>query len=118
VDLVILFMDALVKAIQEIGLAREELKQLETSCGETLDVDFVLRNKHGDRIGVKTTANGETHLIPANPERPTAVKSLNQIKQSYARIKVLDELQRKGYRLTKEENLADGTVRMVVQRWQ
>jgi hypothetical protein len=118
IDLVVLFLGALAKAVQEIGLAREEIKSLETECGEKVTVDFVVRNEQGDRIGVKQTESGEIHLIAANPSSASSTKTLGQIKQTYARIQVLEEVQRKGYRLAKEEKMADGTVRMVVQRWQ
>lgn len=118
VELVLAFMGAVVKAIEEIGLAREEVKAIETHCGEVVAVDFVVRTQEGDKIGIKQTESGDVQLIAADPQKVTTVQTMNQIKQTYARIKVMEELQRKGYRLTKEEKTTDGRIRLVVQRWQ
>jgi hypothetical protein len=118
VSLVVTYLQTLVQACSELALATRELKRLETTTGEILEVDFVVENKHGDKIGVKQTQSGEIKLMAADAQSVTACKTIDQMRQGYARIKIMEEVKRKGYQLAKEERLADGTVRMVVQRWQ
>jgi hypothetical protein len=51
-------------------------------------------------------------------ENSSSVKAtIDRVTQSYARLKILDEVKRRGYQTVKEEKLANGSIRLVVERW-
>jgi hypothetical protein len=117
-DCVVASIDMLLDSIRALSLAREELKVLRTNKGNEIKVDFVVKTEQGESIGVRSADNGVIEFIPENPESAGARTTINMIKQSYARIKILSEVKGKGYKSVKEEKLADGSIRLVVQKWQ
>lgn len=117
IDLAIVSLASLIEAVKDLNLAREELKQLEDCKGVQRKVDFVIVNEVGERIGVAQTAEGQVEFVTQKAESKTAAATINQVKQAYARLRILDEVKRKGYQQVKQEKLADGSIRLVVQKW-
>ncbi len=114
VDVIITSLDTLREALSDLKLAREDLRELECQ-GQKTRVDFTIRTEQGERIGVRQNREGVEFVLQKDTQ--TAREALNRIRQSYARLKVLDEVKRMGYQQVKEEKLSDGSVRLVVQRW-
>lgn len=98
-------------------------KTLVDSVGNKIAVDLVLTNTFGDRIGVKAKppVNGEPQpleFIFQDASSTSAKKTIDQVRQAYARLEILNDLKSKGYKNVKEERLPNGSIRLVVQKWQ
>jgi hypothetical protein len=117
IELVAGLVDSLFGAIQELRLARKELKELEDCHGKRVAVDYVIENQQGEKIGVRANEAGNVEFIPQKPQSKSTQETINQLKQTCARLKVLDEVKRQGYQKVKEEKLPNGSIRLVVQRW-
>lgn len=118
IELVAGLVSSLLDAIDELRLAKRELKELEDCHGKRIAVDYVVENQQGEKIGVRSNEAGHIEFIPQKPESAATQETINQLKQTCARIKILDEVKRKGYQKVKEEKLPNGSIRVVVQRWQ
>jgi len=79
-------------------------------------VDYVIKNEVGEKIGVRTNQEGNVEFI-LQKETTTAKATIDKATQAYARVKILDEVKRKGYQTIKEEKLANGSIRLVVEKW-
>lgn len=108
-------------ADENVGIMQEKL--IVDSVGNRIAVDLVLTNAFGDRIGVKTNPpiNGEQQALAfvyEDEKSKSARKTVDHVRQAYARLEVLNDLKSKGYQNVKEERLANGSIRLVVQKWQ
>lgn len=117
IELVAGLVDSLLDAVKELRLARKEVKEIEDCHGKRVAVDYVIENQQGENIGVRTNEAGNVEFIPQQPQSKTTQATINQLKQTCARLKVLDEVKRQGYQKVKEEKLPNGSIRLVVQRW-
>lgn len=106
----------LADALRELRVARRELRELVDARNERHAVDYVIEAEAGRRIGVREKGDQTEFVVVGDPAavQPT----LDRVRQAYARIKVIHEVKRQGYRIAKEERLPDGSLRVVVQRWQ
>lgn len=104
------------QALHDLHIARRELRELVDAKNQRHAVDYVFEAEGGRRIGVRERAEGTELVVVGDP---AAVQgTLDRVRQAYARVKVIHEVKRQGYRLTKEERLPDGSLRVVVQKWQ
>lgn len=110
-------MALLLQGVQNLGLAIAQIKHLQSALGK-LEVEYVLQNDAGVQIGVRHDKDKRLELVLADPKDKKALEMMEKVRQAYARCRVLDELGRKGYKKVKEEKLADGSVRLVVEKWQ
>jgi hypothetical protein len=108
----------LVCGINDLKYAIENKKKIKTTEGVERDVDFVVENNQGDQVGIHTNKDGNVEMIQVNCNSETSKEMVNKMKQAYAKLKVLQEAKKRGYKELKEEKLADGSVRIVVQKWQ
>jgi hypothetical protein len=106
------------QGLYELNYAVQKVKQLEAKSGEACNVDFVFQNEWGEQIGVRTNKEGITEFVTKDSNSATVKSTLDKVRQTYAKLKILDEVKRKGYQNVKEERLADGSIRLVVQKWQ
>lgn len=118
-EIVVMGMAGLVKAVAECGLAcLEQRQQFTTDDGTTHTVDLVVQDEAGAKVGVKLDAKTKVATFVAHDCKGTQGTSLaRRIAQRYARSQVIEELQRKGYQIGKEEKQPDGTVKIVASRW-
>ncbi len=120
-------IELLVEGIAEIGTALtvEDVRRksaaeasVENCAGEKVKVDYVLKNKAGDRIGLRRNPQTQkVEFVAKEPEKASVKESINAATQAYARLKILNEVKAKGYGKVKEEKLANGSIRLVVERW-
>lgn len=121
-------IQAISVAAMEQATASEDLIQVEhekemTDCvGKKISVDLVLKNAHGDRIGVRSlpAINGQEQpleFVFENSNSSKAKQTVDRIRQAYARLQIINELKQKGYQNVKEEKLPNGSIRLVVQKW-
>lgn len=118
-------VDLLLKATKDLGLAlsdlreaSKEIKMLENCDGQMIEVDYIMKNEVNEKIGIKTNLKGDVEFVVQNDKSPTVKQTIDKVTQAYARLKILDEVKRKGYKTVKEEKLANGSIRLVVEKWQ
>lgn len=117
-------VELLIKGVVELGLAvqdlrdaQKEVRELENCEGQKVQVDYVITNEVGEKIGVKMSNEGNAEFVVNNDKSPTIKRTLDRVTQAYARLRILDEVKRKGYQKVKEEKLPNGSIRLVVERW-
>jgi hypothetical protein len=107
----------LMKALAEAGAEVRAERRLRTEAGETHVVDYVATDASGATVGVKMDAKTQrATFVPADCGGRGAALA-GRVAQRYAYSRVTEELERKGYRLTREERQPDGTVKLVLSRW-
>jgi hypothetical protein len=100
------------------GLKYEEQQQLETEDGIRHEVDLVVRDEQGAKIGVKVDEKqGKVRFVGHDGSDRRASALAGRVLQRYAYSRVMDDLKRKGYQIAKEERQADGSIKLVAQRW-
>ena len=108
----------LLDAIVQTGSEYAEQKRMQTVDGATHEVDYVVTAPDGAQVGVKVDRRTEQAVfIPQDCERGKGKALAGRIAQRYAHSRVTEEMQRKGYQLAKQETKADGSVKLVWQRW-
>lgn len=127
VNCIILSISLLVEGLRELNDAiqvedvREKAgaeAQVEDCRGQKVKVDYVLRNKAGDRIGVRENKESkQVEFVVKDEEKASVKETINQATQAYARLKILNEVKARGYGKVKEEKLPNGAIRLVVERW-
>ena len=107
----------LVQVIAELGLEHVEQRKMQAADGASHDVDYVLREGRAE-VGVKIDRKTEkVTLVPRDCEAGPGKALAGKIAQRWAYAKSVGELKRKGYAVAREEKQADGSVRVVLQRW-
>ena len=89
--------------------------------GQTQQADIVIPQDNGYDIGFRRNADTQDYELVADLQywqQPLTVDGfLSQVTQRYAYNTVLTESTRQGFQLTEEQTQKDGSVRLVVQRW-
>jgi hypothetical protein len=117
IEVVVVGVGVLLECIAEIGAEVQRQKQMQDAEGTTHEVDYVVRDGEAE-VGVQVDRKTEkVRLIPRDCEAGKGKALAGRIAQRFAYSKALGELKRKGYVVSKEERQADGTVRVVMQRW-
>ncbi len=89
--------------------------------GQTQQAEIVIPQENGYDIGFRRNADTQDYELVADLQywqQPLTVDGfLSQVTQRYAYNTVLTESSRQGFQLTEEQVQKDGSVRLVVQRW-
>ncbi|MGF1568415.1 MAG: DUF1257 domain-containing protein [Nodosilinea sp.] len=89
--------------------------------GQTEIADVVIPQTNGYDIGFRRHPETSEYELVADLQywqQPLTVEGfLNQVTQRYAYTTVLSEVTQQGFQLTEEQVQQDGSVRLVVQRW-
>jgi hypothetical protein len=107
----------LLQVVAELGAQYRAERKLRTADGATHDVDYVVKDgdaEVGLRVDKKTD---QVTIIPKDCDAGPGKALAGRIAQRWAYSKAVGELKRKGYAVAKEEKQADGSVRVVMQRW-
>jgi hypothetical protein len=119
--------------MEGIGLVMDAFRELKAAQEELDRIQSVAYDKNGIEnenweteieliknapIKIKKSGGKEICIEPVDETNVAAVESVKKVKQIYSRIKVLNDLKKKGYDKVKEEKLPDGSIRLVVQKWQ
>ncbi|MBF0301106.1 MAG: DUF1257 domain-containing protein [Oligoflexia bacterium] len=111
-------MALLTSGICELNYACELNQQIQNCEGKIIAVDLLIKNLQGEKIGIKVNHEGNAEFILEDLKSISALESIRQIKQRYSKNKVLHELQQSGYKNIKQEKLANGNIRIVVEKWE
>ncbi len=107
----------LVQVLAELGLEKLEQRKMTTADGVTHEVDHVVTDGKAE-VGVKVDRRTEkVTLVPRDCDAGPGKALAGRIAQRWAYSKAVGELKRKGYAVAREEKQADGSVRVVLQRW-
>jgi hypothetical protein len=107
----------LFQVVADLGAQYRTEKRMRTADGASHDVDYVVKDGEAE-VGVKVDRkNDKVTLIPRDCDAGPGKALAGRIAQRWAYSKAVGELKRKGYAVAKEEKQADGTVRVVMQRW-
>jgi hypothetical protein len=117
VDLVIVSFELLKEAIADLNAALRKQSRLETRGGQSHEVDYVCSDADGTQVGIRIDPRTKRAVLVADGCGSRAEALARKIAQRYAYARVTDELQRKGYKLTREQREQDGTIQLVATRW-
>jgi len=107
----------LLQALAELGAQYRAERKMRTADGASHDVDYVVKDGEAE-VGVKVDRKSEkVTLIPRDCDAGPGKALAGRIAQRWAYSKAVGELRRKGYAVAREERQADGSVRVVMQRW-
>ena len=85
-------------------------------------VEHVLVNENGLRIGVRKNAEGQLELLVDEEELREREgieigEFNNQVQQRYGYVQLMDRLKAEGYTIVEETEEENETIRVVVRRW-
>ncbi|MDD5669080.1 MAG: DUF1257 domain-containing protein [Candidatus Omnitrophica bacterium] len=122
IQLVIYSIQELIKAIEDLQLARQEKTRIETETGRIEQVDVVVQDTNGKQVGFQKQKDGSYKVI-ADSRGLTAEQLkkqkefINSIKRKYAYNMVTQQLQRQGYQIVEEKKVEKQAVKLVARRW-
>jgi hypothetical protein len=108
---------SLLQVVAELGAQYRAERKMRTADGVTHDVDYLVTDgvaEVGLRVDPKTD---QVAIIPKDCDAGPGKALAGRIAQRWAYSKAVGELKRKGYAVAREEKQADGSVRVVMQRW-
>lgn len=87
--------------------------------GQTHNAEVVIEQENGYDVGFSW--NGQEYALVSDLQywqQPLSVDGfLNRVTQRYAYHSVVKETTRQGFQVAEEQRQADGSIRLVVQRW-
>ena len=117
ITVVVYGISLLLDVVAELGAEARAEKRMRTADGASHEVDYVVKDGAAE-VGVKVDRKTEkVTLIPKDCDAGPGKALAGKIAQRWAYSKAVGELKRKGYAVAKEEKQADGSVRVVMQRW-
>jgi TFIIF-interacting CTD phosphatase-like protein len=130
IDLIIVSVAMLVRAIEELNLAHKRVEamqkekiKMQMTTGETVDVDVVVKDPNNRQIGFQKQQDGTYKVIAdsAGLTRDQMRKqkdTINSIKRKYAYNMVVQELKKQGFQVVEEKKVEKDTVKLVARKWQ
>ncbi len=106
--------------LEEIGKEREKLFTMEDSEGRIENVNMLITDSFGLKMGLQKQKNGQYRVITSASSHQQLLqqkKIANRIKQRYAYNRIKEELQSKGYSIVEEKKADDNTIRLVARHW-
>ncbi|MDX2272445.1 MAG: DUF1257 domain-containing protein [Cyanobacteriota bacterium] len=110
--------ELLKQVLQELGYAVETNTTLRGYLWNRTRADYVIRQKNGFDLGFRRAGDHFELVSDFWGAKIDTQAFLQPILQSYAHKNLKAVTQQQGYRIEAEEQLADGTIRLVVGRWQ
>lgn len=109
--------ELLAETLQELGYRVEQNASLRGYLWNRTRADFVIRQKNGYDLGFRR--NGDHYELVADlwGAKIDQQAFLEPILQRYAHKSLLRSARQQGYAIEAEEQLEDGTIRVVVGRW-
>ncbi len=118
------FMEFPTAVIAFSMLGFEILQGIKTYVGSkvTQQVDHVMVNENGLRIGVRHTKEGKLELLVDEEElrekEGIELKEFEEnVQKKYQYTQLMERLQAEGYTVVEETEEANETIRLVVRRW-
>lgn len=115
-------LDSLQAALTDVGAQwKSGPVEVRGYQGQTQVADVVIEQANGYDIGFRQNAQTREYELVADLQywqQPLTVDGfLNQVTQRYAFHTVLSESSRQGFQVAEQQTNRDGSIRLVVQRW-
>ena len=107
----------IIAGVKELNYAYEKEKELICCDNKIHQVSLLIKTLEGKEIGVIQTKDG-LGFIAKDINCAVTQAALKKIKQRYSKYAMIHQLQSKGYTKIKEEKLPNGSIRMVVEKWE
>jgi hypothetical protein len=104
------------QGIKELNYAYEKEKELVDCDNNICKVDLLIKTLEGKEIGVIEDEEGIDFVVK-DLNCTVTQAAIKKIRQRYSKYLMLHELKSKGYNKVKEEKLPNGSIRMVVEKW-
>jgi len=105
------------RALEDLGYNVETEAKVR-GYGDRADADLVVRMDGKYDIGFSERPNGEVYMVADTwGLKVDRDDFLHEVTQRYAYLTVMEQADAQGFRVTTEENQADGSIRLVMQRW-
>ncbi len=113
-------LEPLQKALSDLDVDwKNGPSQVRGYRGQACAAELVIEQTNGYDVGFSW--NGNEYELVADLQywqQPWSVEGfLNRVSQRYAYHTVLTETAQQGFQLTEQQSQADGTLRLVLQRW-
>lgn len=113
-------LDSLQSALTDLGVDwKPGPQEIKGYRGQTHSATIAIEQENGYDIGFSW--NGQAYELVADLQywqQPLSVQGfLNRVSQRYAYHTVMNETARQGFQLAEQQQNADGSVRLVLQRW-
>ena len=113
-------LNSLTAALDDMGINWQGgAKKVKGYQGQTRDAQVVVQQDNNYDIGFSW--NGSEYELVADLQywqQPLSVEGfLQQVTQRYALHTVVNETSKQGFDVTEKQKNADGSIRLVVQRW-
>jgi hypothetical protein len=105
------------QGVQELNYSLEKEMEIVNCENEIVKISLLIKTPEGQEIGVNQSADG-IEFIVHDINCAITQNAIKKIKQRYSKYVLLHELQSKGYTKIKEEKLSNGSIRMVVEKWE
>lgn len=105
------------QSLEDLGYAVEQNSSIRGYLWNRTRADYVIRQKNGFDLGFRW--NGQAYELVSDfwGAKIDTQAFLNQVTQKYAHNNLVTTARKQGYMIEGEEQLADGTIRVVVGRW-
>lgn len=112
------------KALTELGYKYSQGKaKVRGWVGNTQEAELVVNTGSNYDIGFLKNPSGEYSLVAdwwaiSNNAKVNQSQFVEQITQRYAYHKVLNEIKKKGFTVAEEKKASDGSIKLLVRKWQ
>ncbi|WP_017718567.1 DUF1257 domain-containing protein [Kamptonema formosum] len=113
-------LTSLQAALSDLGIDwKAGPKEVRGYRGQTHSAEVVIEQENGYDVGFRW--NGAEYELVADlqfwQQAPSVDRFLNMVTQRYAYHTVVGESSKQGFQLAEQQKNADGSIRLVLQRW-
>ena len=110
-------MSLMTQGIQELNYSYEKEQEMVDCDNQVKNVDLLIEVLDGKKVGVVEEEDGFS-FYAEDINCSVTNDAIKKIRQRYSKNVMLHEFRSKGYKKVKEEKLPNGSIRMVVERWE
>ncbi|KAA3598403.1 MAG: DUF1257 domain-containing protein [Calditrichaeota bacterium] len=107
------------EALKELGCTLKNEKRIKVFLKEQ-DCDFSVKTRDGLRFGMKQSESGNFDFVGDSMILNPLFKDYdfkNRLTQKYAYLKVMSQAKKAGFKLVKETNTKDNSIKLVLRKW-
>lgn len=108
-------MMCITEGLKELNYSYEKDKEILNCDNEIVKVKLLIKTLECKEIGV-VEENGGCSFVTTDLKDEIALAAIKKIRQRYSKHMILHEMKSKGYSKIKEEKLANGKIRIVVEK--
>jgi len=105
------------QSLVELGYQVEQSTMVRGYQGDKVQADYVVRQSNGYDLGFRRQGDDYEMVADFWGAKIDQTLFINALTQKYAHKSLIATVQNQGYSIEQEEVLTDGTVRVLVARW-